>query len=186
MPTAVVAAAPPMTSFADGMRGHRLARAGRKGWARPLEDEGGERVDLLGIRGGGEEDELVAAGLLERALALAHLVLALGGAGDGEVRVLGRERVVVADRAARLCLGVRVEREVAERHRTRLLAAAGGLERGHELLARLGERLRGSRAHDPAVAEPGGAFEASVHHAAEDPWEGRRRRPARSPRRTLA
>src|SRR3712207_8043819 len=37
---------------------------------------------------------------------LLHLVLALGGAGDHHVGVLGHERVVMADRPARLLLGV--------------------------------------------------------------------------------
>src|SRR5829696_9783786 len=142
----------------------------------------GEQRDLIELRGTRDQDQLVAAALLEgRNIAPDHLFTD-GGAGSNLVGGLAQPTVVVPHVGVGLLPRPRPEREVGKRELARLARAPGRLpgllHRGRQL----GEHLRGAAAHDPAIAEAGGAPQGRLIMAADDqlrPALARRRRPDR-------
>src|SRR5215218_247268 len=80
-----------------------------------------QQIDLLGIVGGGAEDQLAAAGLGEGGDVLAHGLRVLGGAaGDEAGDLLAQPAVVVGQVGVGVRLGVVAEREVSQAHQPRL------------------------------------------------------------------
>jgi hypothetical protein len=129
----------------------------------------GEQVDLVGIGGGREEDQLIAAGrLVGRDFALDRLRI-LGRAGDEELGdLLAEPAVVVGQVGTRLLLGAIAKGEVGERHRPWLPLATGLRPGGPGLLGAGAELLRPGGRGDPARGEAGGTGKGRVGVAADD------------------
>src|SRR5260370_17939919 len=120
----------------------------------PLEDGFGQPLDLGARRGGHEQDQLVAANLLERADSLPRLLRRLDGARPAPGSVVA---VVVLHVALRLARHLVAESEVAERPELGFARPAGPVpDRGDTFHhpAQLLRRPAAERKPDPVLADP--------------------------------
>src|SRR5215211_6493423 len=143
----------------------------------------GEQRDLIELRGARDQDQLVAAALFEGGNIAPDHLFTDGGAGSDLVGDLAQPTVVVPHVRIGLLPRPRPEREVGKRELARLARAPGSLPRLLHRGRQLSEHLRRAAAHDPAIAEAGGAPQGRLIMATDDqlrPALARRRRPNRT------